>query len=131
MVSRRIAERHKYPRAEPPTPRYRHTPPWECSSVVEHCVDIAGVASSILATPTIENPAKSMVWWGFWLPGASPEGGPCPAISGQILGIFGSLWANSGHANAGRWKRNPESRTPLKPSRTAGDSLTQIGRAHV
>jgi hypothetical protein len=24
-----------------------------CSSVVEHCVDIAGVASSILATPTI------------------------------------------------------------------------------
>ena len=26
---------------------------WACSSVVEHCVDIAGVASSILATPTI------------------------------------------------------------------------------
>src|SRR5690349_6504994 len=25
---------------------------WACSSVVEHCVDIAGVASSILATPT-------------------------------------------------------------------------------
>src|SRR6476660_641686 len=31
-----------------------HAPPeWACSSVVEHCVDIAGVASSILATPTI------------------------------------------------------------------------------
>src|SRR6059058_4368350 len=29
--------------------------PWACSSVVEHCVDIAGVASSILATPTIES----------------------------------------------------------------------------
>ena len=28
-------------------------PVWACSSVVEHCVDIAGVASSILATPTI------------------------------------------------------------------------------
>src|SRR4051812_21446676 len=28
-------------------------PAWACSSVVEHCVDIAGVASSILATPTI------------------------------------------------------------------------------
>src|SRR5207253_6230446 len=28
-------------------------PEWACSSVVEHCVDIAGVASSILATPTI------------------------------------------------------------------------------
>ncbi len=27
---------------------------WACSSVVEHCVDIAGVASSILATPTIQ-----------------------------------------------------------------------------
>ena len=31
----------------------RHIPGWACSSVVEHCVDIAGVASSILATPTI------------------------------------------------------------------------------
>src|SRR6478609_9459263 len=29
------------------------SPEWACSSVVEHCVDIAGVASSILATPTI------------------------------------------------------------------------------
>jgi len=29
------------------------TRPWAYSSVVEHCVDIAGVASSILATPTI------------------------------------------------------------------------------
>jgi hypothetical protein len=29
---------------------------WACSSVVEHCVDIAGVASSILATPTIKSP---------------------------------------------------------------------------
>ena len=28
-------------------------PEWACSSVVEHCVDIAGVASSILATPTM------------------------------------------------------------------------------
>ena len=33
--------------------RARLTPVWACSSVVEHCVDIAGVASSILATPTI------------------------------------------------------------------------------
>ncbi len=31
----------------------RYPVPWACSSVVEHCVDIAGVASSILATPTI------------------------------------------------------------------------------
>ncbi len=34
-------------------PAARYPPQWACSSVVEHCVDIAGVASSILATPTI------------------------------------------------------------------------------
>jgi hypothetical protein len=28
--------------------------------VVEHCVDIAGVASSILATPTIQKPAAPL-----------------------------------------------------------------------
>jgi hypothetical protein len=38
-------------RAAPGFPRERVE--WACSSVVEHCVDIAGVASSILATPTI------------------------------------------------------------------------------
>ena len=32
---------------------------WAYSSVVEHCVDIAGVASSILATPTIFSLAMS------------------------------------------------------------------------
>ena len=120
-LSRRIAKRRNFPLALPASPRYWPTPPWACSSVVEHCVDIAGVASSILATPTIENPVKSMVWRGFCLSGAGREVSPCPAISGQILGIFRSLWANSGHANAGRWVRNPESRTPLKLSRTAGD----------
>jgi hypothetical protein len=36
--------------------------------VVEHCVDIAGVASSILATPTIKNLANPMGWRGFYLP---------------------------------------------------------------
>ena len=35
------------------TPALDSPPAWACSSVVEHCVDIAGVASSILATPTI------------------------------------------------------------------------------
>ena len=38
---------------------------WACSSVVEHCVDIAGVASSILATPTIQKPRKSEDFRGF------------------------------------------------------------------
>ena len=33
---------------------------WAYSSVVEHCVDIAGVASSILATPTIFSLAMSV-----------------------------------------------------------------------
>ena len=40
-------------------------PAWACSSVVEHCVDIAGVASSILATPTIRKPRKSADFRGF------------------------------------------------------------------
>ena len=100
--------------------------PWACSSVVEHCVDIAGVASSILATPTIENPVKSTVWRGFCLHSAGREARPCPPVFGQILGKSGSLLANSGHANAGRWKRNPESRTPLKLSQTAGDVPTPV-----
>lgn len=39
---------------------------WACSSVVEHCVDIAGVASSILATPTIKSPGKHNVFQGFF-----------------------------------------------------------------
>ena len=42
-------------------------PAWAYSSVVEHCVDIAGVASSILATPTIKNPANPMGWRGFYM----------------------------------------------------------------
>ena len=37
----------------PAPPRQVHRKAWAYSSVVEHCVDIAGVASSILATPTI------------------------------------------------------------------------------
>ena len=40
-------------------------------------LDIAGVASSILATPTIENPVKPGVLWGFCLPGGSDQ--PCRA----------------------------------------------------
>ena len=39
---------------------------WACSSVVEHCVDIAGVASSILATPTI-SPLESVPYRGCCL----------------------------------------------------------------
>ena len=32
---------------------------------IENCLDIAGVASSILATPTIKKPAKSVTWRAF------------------------------------------------------------------
>ena len=35
---------------------------WAYSSVVEHCVDIAGVASSNLATPTIFFSALQSTW---------------------------------------------------------------------
>ena len=41
---------------------------WAYSSVVEHCVDIAGVASSILATPTIFSFAMSFSEIGILLP---------------------------------------------------------------
>src|SRR3546814_11975509 len=78
LLSRRIAARLNFPLALPPPPPYWPTPPWACSSVVEHCVDIAGVASSILASPTLVNPAKSMVWVGFLLPVTTPWGGPFP-----------------------------------------------------
>ena len=115
-LSRRIAELLNFPLALPATPRYWPTPPWACSSVVEHCVDIAGVASSILATPTIENPVKSTIWRGFCL----PDGGvkPCRAhdIFGQILGKFHPVWANSGHGYAGRSQRNPDSFAPHGPA---------------
>ena len=48
-----------------------------------HRLDIAGVASSILATPTIENPVKPVVLRGFCLLGGSDQ--PCRAhnYSGQ------------------------------------------------
>ena len=116
-LSRRIAELLNFPLALPATPRYWPTPPWACSSVVEHCVDIAGVASSILATPTIENPVKSTVWRGFCLPGEGVQ--PCRAhnFSGQILGKFHLVWANSGHGNAGRTPRNPDSFAPRRRGR--------------
>ena len=41
---------------------------WAYSSVVEHCVDIAGVASSILATPTIFSFAMSFSKIGILFP---------------------------------------------------------------
>ena len=86
--------------------------PWACSSVVEHCVDIAGVASSILATPTIENPVKSTIWRGFCLPEEGGEPFRAQDIFGQILGISVPLWANSGHKNAGRPQRSSDSPAP-------------------
>ena len=127
-LSRRIAELLNFPLALPATPRYWPTPPWACSSVVEHCVDIAGVASSILATPTIENPVKSTVWRGFCLPEAASQ--PCRAhdISGQILDKSPLHLANSGHGNAGRWKPNPESLAlRIPPRATAVDAPLPVG----
>ena len=115
-LSRRIAELLNFPLALPATPRYWPTPPWACSSVVEHCVDIAGVASSILATPTIENPVKPTVLRGFCLPGGDCERVRAQDIFGQILGISTPLWANSGHEIAGRRERNPDSLTPHGPA---------------
>ena len=60
---------------------------WAYSSVVEHCVDIAGVASSILATPTIKNPAFPMGWRGFSMLVAQRKTHSIPPYAQQI-------WAN-------------------------------------
>lgn len=105
----KIRKKTQFPACATQRPPLLAQLPWACSSVVEHCVDIAGVASSILATPTIENPVKSTIWRGFCL----PDGGvkPCRAhdFSGQILGKFHPVWANSGHENAGRAQPNSDS----------------------
>ena len=53
---------------------------WAYSSVVEHCVDIAGVASSILATPTIFSFAMS-----FSEIGISKKGATMGALSFFLL----------------------------------------------
>ena len=52
-----------------------------------HCLDIAGVASSILATPTIENPVRPGAWRGFCLPGSDGRPSLAHDLSGQILGM--------------------------------------------
>ena len=52
-----------------------------------HCLDIAGVASSILATPTIENPVRPGAWRGFCLPGSDGRPSLAHDFSGQILGM--------------------------------------------
>ena len=74
------------------------------SSVVEHCVDIAGVGSSILPTPTIRKPCKQLILLGFCTFGSghaldTPEANH-PAYPGRI----GKFWANSGHGgHANPW----------------------------
>ena len=66
---------------------------WACSSVVEHCVDIAGVASSILATPTIFSPENSDL--------DEPDRctiGPVQArFAHENATYLGIYWARNGH----------------------------------
>jgi hypothetical protein len=50
-------------------------------------LDIAGVASSILATPTIENPVRPGAWRGFCLPGSDGRPSLAHDFSGQTLGM--------------------------------------------
>ena len=76
---------------------------WAYSSVVEHCVDIAGVASSILATPTIKNPAIPMGWRGFSMPFTYRQTPSIPLICPAKLGKLELIWANIGHENSGHW----------------------------
>ena len=69
-------------------------------------LDIAGVASSILATPTIENPVRPDAWRVFCLPG----GGVSPAMPTTFLGKF---WACKRRANPAKSRFVRASQTSL------------------
>ena len=81
-----------------------------------HCLDIAGGASSILATPTIENPVRPGAWRGFCLPGGGGRPSLAPDLSGQILGILHPVWANFGRRNGGRTQSSPDSFVHRRPA---------------
>ena len=84
----------------PPDRRGYRAAQWACSSVVEHCVDIAGVASSILATPTIKSLGSSTSYQGFFVAERPANLGPVPRICPENLGKSPGRWANIGHADA-------------------------------
>ena len=70
---------------------------WACSSVVEHCVDIAGVASSILATPTIKKARKSLDFQAFFVAEFSGNRNKLerdsPHIWAYLPDVLGRYWA--------------------------------------
>ena len=103
--------------------------PWACSSVVEHCVDIAGVASSILATPTIENPVKPTVLRGFCLPRRVGRFRVGWAACSRSIDRFWANWADFGHAGALR-SRAAGARTALciAPRERCSSSFPAAGR---
>ena len=68
-------------------------PEWACSSVVEHCVDIAGVASSILATPTIFSAENS----DLEDPDRCTIGPDRARFAPKFATYLGIYWARSGH----------------------------------
>lgn len=63
---------------------------WAYSSVVEHCVDIAGVASSILATPTIFSTIykPNSPFGSFYVGCRGHKGRERPGANAQISGII-------------------------------------------
>ncbi len=74
--------------------------------MVEHCVDIAGVASSILATPTIKSPGNSTSYRGFFLAETPTKPAPMPNICRAKSGISAAHWADSGHvADTESWPK--------------------------
>ena len=56
--------------------------------MVEHCVDIAGVASSILATPTTEKPASAFALAGFFISGFPVVSPRCCVIAAAVRSQF-------------------------------------------
>lgn len=104
-------------------PRYWPPPRRACSSVVEHCVDIAGVASSILATPTIENPGRSPTCRGFYCSAPQSSSGsfePAPHYPSPYIKLtnrahqrhpaqsHGGIWHRSARSRASRHTQGTE-----------------------
>ena len=76
---------------------------YNANNAARHCIDIAGVASSILATPTIKKPAKPIGWRVFLRPfdtGESPlNSGLCPE---NFFGKLEEVWADISHGGQGK-----------------------------
>ncbi len=138
-----------------PGARYMR-PQWACSSVVEHCVDIAGVASSILATPTIFQKIRSLAaglqrrpcWSSVWnrrstsatrsrrwkgLERILADGAALPALSATAAKPVMNITRMSGAITAAFWASSIPSISGMTISvrRRSNSSFSSKGKAAV